>query len=762
MTKRKRHSSGPQGPANPQDIADEPIGAEPNHEAIASDPPETFERGAEPSFQLHLSEPGRLEAVRMHWPHDWWRCFRKGPVSGLYVGAMTTPSPGAWLLHLRVDIDPRSVHSPVLNKLSGDIFQMYNISKLRLWPSKRKIYKASWIMEKPAVSWQRCSVTITGSVTFYDDILPVVKAQITIPWQTFTAAGPARVIFFFEMNAKVEFECARQSDCFRIVNLEVDVADSVNIEPVLPFFNTHDHDERPDDLSQRTLTFEKSYQDAGIKVTVRPERTIIDDSDSAFDSWSNAELHNAMEDHFSRYPGGWPKWELWGISAGQHQSGYAGIMFDWWGLGEAPERQGFAVFRNISTLDDLVNRAPQNQDEAHAQRYWLYLWVHEAGHAFNLRHSFDKGRSDSASWMNYPFMYTGSGTFWEDFEYAFDIPELKFLRHGQRNAVIMGGDDWGTGPEMRDPDQLADAYLTTSDEMPIEVLVRSQPRFEFLEPVFLELRLRNRLRDIPLTVDTRLDPRFLLTTFFIRRPDGKMVRYDSPMRVVSAGETRTLAPARKAASGADRYSESVFVGFDRYGHLFDTPGEYRVKAIYRGLDGVPIPSPVHQFRVGWPLDADAARLAQDVYDYQAGMSFYLGGSASKYLQTGMNALRDVADRYKDTVTAATINTVLAASEGRDFFGIDNKKIKVEQKSDLNAALKRTATALATIRADKSPHLNIAYNALVQSRSEWLTQTGAADQARKEHSTLRKDLDARGVKSAVLEDIQNLENKLAKK
>ena len=742
-------------------MADQPAGSNPGPDCIQDGDSLEVDDRIDPATRIQQTGPGRVAIDWMPWPHDWWRCLRKGAVSGLYVGEMTTPKAGKWLLHLRVDIDPRSAYSPVLNKLSGDIFEL--LPSLTFWPKplQRKIYKSSWIMEKPKIEWHRCSATITGSVSFYDSRFSGIQARITIPWQSFTPAGPAEVTFFFGINQKVKFECARKSDCFRSVYLEVDVAASVNNEPVLPFFNTHAHDERPADITQRTLTFEKSYREAGIEVTVRPDRTIIDDSDPAFDSWSNAELHNAMEDHFSRYTGPWPNWELWGISASQHQSGYGGIMFDWRGLGEAPERQGFAVFRNISTLDDLVNRDPLTQDEAHAQRYWLYLWVHEAGHAFNLRHSFDKGRSDSASWMNYPSRYTGTGTFWEDFEYAFDIPELKFLRHGQRDAIIMGGDDWGTGPEVRDPDQLSDAYLRASGDMPIELLVRSQPRFDFLEPVFLELRLRNRLQGISLPIDTRLDPCFQLTTLFIRKPDGTLIRYEPPLRVVTGGEIHTLAGADTTESGADRHSESIFVGFGRYGHIFDSPGEYRVKAIYRGLNDSPIPSPVHRFHVGWPFDADADRLAQDVFDYQAGMSLYLGGSPSKYLKSGMNALHELSDRYQDTVTGVKAKTVLAASEGRDFFGIDKQVVKKEKKADPKAALELTKTALAILRSNKDRHLNIAYHELVRARSAWLEQTGSLEQAKKETSTLRKELKTRGVNSSVLADIEKFENQLGK-
>ena len=48
-------------------------------------------------------------------------------------------------------------------------------------------------------------------------------------------------------------------------------------------------------------------------------------------------------------------------------------------------------------------------------RQFLYTWVHEAGHAFNFLHSWDKGRPDALSWMNYDWRYdqrNGADTFW--------------------------------------------------------------------------------------------------------------------------------------------------------------------------------------------------------------------------------------------------------------------------------------------------------------------------------------------------------------
>lgn len=124
------------------------------------------------------------------------------------------------------------------------------------------------------------------------------------------------------------------------------------------------------------------------------------------------------------------------------------------GAGEAPERQGFAVFREHSWFDNLVE-SPSTQAQQAAARKFLYTWVHEAGHAFNFLHSWDKSRPDSLSWMNYDWRYddrNGAGTFWKTFAFRFDEEELIHLRHGNRASVIMGGDSWASGGHAKSPD----------------------------------------------------------------------------------------------------------------------------------------------------------------------------------------------------------------------------------------------------------------------------------------------------------------------
>ena len=122
-------------------------------------------------------------------------------------------------------------------------------------------------------------------------------------------------------------------------------------------------------MKRRMLSIETAYEDAGIAVRVNPDHGIIDDSDSGFESWTAAELHDMMERHFSRFGGAWPNWHMWSLLAGTYERPSVGVvMFDvashFGGAGKAPERQGFALFRKHSWFNRLGDGSEQERAKA--------------------------------------------------------------------------------------------------------------------------------------------------------------------------------------------------------------------------------------------------------------------------------------------------------------------------------------------------------------------------------------------------------------
>ena len=679
-------------------------------------------------------------------------------LSGRYQGLKTAPIAGYAELDLRIDIDQRYANSPVMNRVSGDFYQIFRIA----FPGFNvtwRTYLESWIVDSPAVTLSENQAEITGSVRFWKGTHPTTQIRILIPWSDPNGVGPAQVTFTAASGSSSTYLCDRKSDCFRDLNLEIDVCKSVNIEPLLPSYDTHSHPIRPPDLPQRTLTIEESYCETGIGVAINPDHTVIDDGNSNFISWSPAELHDAMEQHFSKYRGGWPKWEMWGLMAGTFDNpNVGGIMFDagaiYGGAGEAPERQGFALFRNHSWFNNLVPGAPATQAQAWAMRHFLYTWVHEAGHAFNFLHSWNKNRPDALSWMNYDWKYdqrNGPNSFWSNFRFRFDDEELTHIRHGDRASVIMGGDPWSSGSHLEDPPGI---HSQVDGQAPIELLLRSKEYFEFMEPVSIELRLRNLLPNLPLYLDTRLNPEFGSVIIHIRRPYGRMLMYAPICCKLATPRITVLMPLIEGVEGEDRYSETISISYGVYGFYFDEPGEYLVRALYQGSGDVLIPSNVHRIRIGRPLTKEEDRLAQDFFTYPVGMSLYLNGSRSPFLAKGADVLEDVADQYKGSYLGAKAAMTMANSYSQPFFRVRENILYEEFPPDPEKALALTDSVLTLFKKDTAKSNNLSYHQLVRSRTENLVALGKDAQAKREVATLRSNLTKRGVNLPVLQELDD--------
>jgi len=698
-------------------------------------------------------------------------------ISGQYEGEMTAPTSGLSFLDLRIDVDKRYPNSPIMKRVSGDFYQLNKITVPGSPPKVTRVYRESWIVKNTTVKIASGKVTITGKVTFWKGSHPANTLKITMSAPQ-PGVTPSCVVTFTRPGGQATvYNCTKKSDAFRSLNLEIDVCQSVNVEPVLPSYSTTGHSIKPAGVPERMLSIEEAYREAGVSVNIRPERTVIDDTNLAFETWSDAELHNAMETYFSQIAGPWPKWEMWGILAGSYEEpAVGGIMFDaaatFGGAGKAPERQGFAVFRKHEWFNALAQGTPANPDQAAAMRQFLYTWVHEAGHAFNFLHSWDKNRPDALSWMNYDWRYdnlNGEDKFWSNFLFRFDDEELIHLRHGDRSSVIMGGDPWASGGHLEAPPGAEHlvappgAMASVEGEQPIELLVRSKEYFEFMEPVAIELRLRNLFSDMPLTLDSRMNPEYGGVVIYIRRPDGRIIEYAPVMcklAYTSPKQLKPLLPGQDA--GPDRYSEEVSISYGRYGFYFDEPGEYHVRALYQGAGDILIPSNVHRLRVGTPLTRELDKTAQDYFSYEVGMNLYLEGSRSPYLEKGFDLLREMSEKHKNSLLGAKLAMTVANSLMQPFFHLEetnkgDERLELRQtyKADPKEALKLTEAAVDVFQKADEKALNLSYRQLVSQRVDCLVQLERPKQAVKELDELHDHLQSTGANPPVLNQISNL-------
>ena len=250
-------------------------------------------------------------------------------ISGQYEGEMTAPTSGLAFLDLRIDVDNRYSNSPVMKKVSGDFYQLNKISVPGSPPKVTRVYRESWIVHRPLVKTVGKKTEITGKVTFWKGIHPANTLKITVPAPK-SGVTPSCIVTFTRSGGQTAvYNCTKKSDSFRSLNLEIDVCKSVNAPPVLPECSTDGHPIKPAGVPARVLTIEEAYREAGVKVKIRPKSSVIDDSAAEFETWSDAELHNAMETYFSQIAGPWPKWEMWGILAGSYEEpSVGGVMFD--------------------------------------------------------------------------------------------------------------------------------------------------------------------------------------------------------------------------------------------------------------------------------------------------------------------------------------------------------------------------------------------------------------------------------------------------
>ena len=568
----------------------------------------------------------------------------KKAVSGCYAGML-----GTFQVELRVDVD----RSRPMKRVSGDFYQTVG---------KTTVYFGSFTVDSPVVSVTSTRIVVRGLARFtFSAGAPVV--QVTIARVNFFQPQAAATLQFFTVtNAPgAIYPCPFSSLHFRSVRIETDSVSDV----ATPLFTSYNTGALPSGGAARAISVVSAFADAGIGMAPTAGSNVIDILEGGPDaSWSNAELHASMQNHFSLWSD-LPQWCVWQLAAQKHDfgPGLYGIMFDQQGK----QRQGCAVFHA-----GIGGTTPEQQ------RLQLYTSVHELGHCFNLLHSWQKmyasppkpNRPDSLSWMNYPWSYPSGGAagYWSNFDFRFDDEELIHLRHGFRNDVIMGGSDFLAGSSLG-RDVMADPV---ADESGLVLAISThQHSFALGEPVVLELTLKTTTTRAR-RVHTWLHPNFGMVKIVISTPSGVVKAYE-PMIDHLVGE-------RQAVLGVnDEIRDSAYIGYGKGGIYFDQPGQYKVRAAYAALDGSQVLSDIVTIRVRYPVSADDDKLAELFMGDDQGALLYLRGSDNQWLRSGNDAFDEVLDRFGSHPLATYARMVKGVNAARTFKTVDatdDKKVTV--------------------------------------------------------------------------------------
>jgi hypothetical protein len=570
----------------------------------------------------------------------------KNKVYGRYKGQL-----GNFEMELRVDIDG----SKPLQKISGDY---YAIS------GQTKSYFGSFIADSISTNIVNGVIVISGTTkttwaTSYNKLRIEIK-QTTI----FQTLAPAMLQWYhITTNAPgAMYVCNNFSRAFRTVRLEQDRTSTVT-----PFIN-YTTGSLPSGGPSRLLSINTAYTEAGVEMINAGISNVIPMALAGADAkWTNAELHNAMINHFSLYQNN-PVWDVWLLHAYEHINGPGlyGIMFDQTGL----QRQGAAVFyRGIGGTT------------SQQKRLQLYTCVHELGHCFNLLHSWQKSLAtppkpnipSSLSWMNYPWGYPGGDVaFWNHFPFQFDPVELTHIRHGYRNNVIMGGNPFTVGSSLQDIGGLFEDNIENNSNLDLEL--EAKETYLLGEPVVLETKLKTTSTKNNRVISS-LHVNYGFVTIGIKKPGGEVLVYEPLADMCVVPEHKVL---NKANPGV---YESSYIGFGKQGFIFDQVGTYQLRGVYYHEDGSRIVSNTLKIRVKHPMSTEDNEVADLLLNEEVGYLLAFMGSDAPYLRRGNDALNLIVNKYKDHPLAVFAQFIKGVNEQRTFKTITPEKELVVREPD---------------------------------------------------------------------------------
>lgn len=698
--------------------------------------------------EMELDEGGiELEVAARPIPRPLPLPFRS-TVSGLYEYSPIvaprplppiSPAPSGFLPlrreQIRLDVDGRYPQMTVSGTISG-----------------LRIPKIHWIARLKRIATNR----YRGAIWYKDGAVasfPYTAVDVLVTPSPFAGGRSVKITYSGPGIPKRTVKYTFVSAYFRTVNLEFDfeageVADTQ--------INTCAHPNRPASMPCENLTIPTVIRRAGFQVTTNPSSSVPAPPGT---TWSDMEMHDAMQIHWSKMA---PKaqWAMWVFYAARHEmgNGLGGIMFDDIGPNH---RQGTALF-----VDSFIATPPAGDPAPAAwidrMRFWTA--VHEMGHAFNLAHSWQKNLGtpwiplanelEARSFMNYPYSVAGGqAAFFANFHYRFSNQELLFMRHAPERFVQMGNAAWFDHH----------GFEETPEEQTLKLELRvnrRQPRYEFMEPVWLELKLTN-VGDQPRLVDTdTLDVDSL--TVILKR-EGKEARQLVPFR------QKCLEPRLKALMPGESMYGTVLASAGLNGWDVADPGTYTVQAAAH-VDEEEIVSEPLVLRIAPPISREEEYSAGDLFTQDTARVLVFGGS--RYLEESNDLLHEIVERFPERRIALHARVALGNPLTIDYKKVipeedGEVRLEVEPAKPDEAAklLEPTLVDEADVAAETFGHLR--YRGLAERVARRLGEAGATTEATKVVDKAIQTFDARipdgrPVKQSVLDALEAIKSEVADK
>jgi len=593
--------------------------------------------------------------------------------------------------------------------------------------------------------------------------------RLTIALTGSALVTPTATVTFQDTGRNHEhgpYTATQVSTHFRAVEMDVDrEAGAVDVEPV----STRVHPDCPADLPEESLTLERAFAKAGIRITrAAGSGTVIDTSAAGANKrWNYTELHDSMRLHWAKFANK-PQWKMWIFLADLADSdGLGGVMFD--GDIDEPggvDRQGTAIFTRcpyFHTVAGAYIKANPPGAEA-VKRELFFNLIHETGHAFNLAHSFQKQgggawrppawmplltNNQALSWMNYPDSATpspGAGAnaswFYRRFRFRFDDGELLFLRHAPERYVEMGGTAWF---------QNHGRVARVSVDPRLQLIVRSRrPVVELAEPVMIELKLKN-IGDQPAAVHGSLDPSDGLVELAVTNPRGERRPF------LPIDHTRTVLTPRVLQPDGEALYGLVDLTMGTFGFPFKEPGAYRIEASYTNIDGGTAAA-VMQLYVRRPANDDVVPVVNELFNARIGSALYCDGT--RVMGDVNEKLEWVRERLaarvgEDNPIAVHLTTTLylpMASPTKVVTpGRETVTVYAEEPDRVVQNLESVMIEHPAAAADTMGH--IWYRDAVNTYTAAAVAAGERDKARSAQAQLLGLFKSRGVVESVVRDIE---------
>jgi hypothetical protein len=335
---------------------------------------------------------------------------------------------------------------------------------------------------------------------------------------------------------------------------------------------------------------------------------------------------------------------------------------------------------------------------------------------------------------------------------------LLFLRHAPSRLVQMGNAAWF------DHHGFEQARVLAEPSFRLEARVnRAEARFDFLEPITLDLKLTN-ITDQPQLIEDKILDQTEHMTVIIKK-EGKEARSFHPFA------TRCWEEKKRVLHPGQATYQSLFISAGRNGWDIAEPGRYTVQLCLH-LEAEDIVSPPLQLRIAPPRSYDEEYLAQDVFTDEVGRILAFDGS--RVLDGGLDTLKSLVERLPESRAALHAKVALASPllrdgksldmghlpDGQQMAARDAQATLLLQRADFGTGARLFQEALLArpqLAAETLSHFD--YHYYVDRFCDALAGQGRQDEAADAQSTLLQTLQQRRVIQPVLESIRLREREL---